>query len=54
MRMPDFESLVDDIYEAAAEPDCWPRIMHDIGKAAEAAGGALVARRADAWLGWRC
>ena len=52
--MPDFESLVDDIYEAAADPDCWPRIMHDIGKIAEAAGGALIARRADAWLGWRC
>jgi DNA-binding CsgD family transcriptional regulator len=52
--MPDFESIVDDIYEAAAEPDCWPRIMHDIGKAVEAAGGALIARRADAWLGWRC
>jgi DNA-binding CsgD family transcriptional regulator len=52
--MPDFESIVDDIYEAAAQPDCWPRIMHDIGKVAEAAGGALIARRADAWLGWRC
>ncbi|MBG0796616.1 helix-turn-helix transcriptional regulator [Methylocystis sp. L43] len=52
--MPDFESLVDDIYEAAADPDCWPRIMHDIGKVAEAAGGVLIARRADAWLGWRC
>jgi DNA-binding CsgD family transcriptional regulator len=54
LRMPDFESIVDDIYQAAADPDCWPRIMHDIGKAAEAAGGALIARRADAWLGWRC
>lgn len=52
--MPDFESLVDDIYEAAADPDCWPRIMHDIGKGVDAAGGALIARRADAWLGWRC
>ncbi|MBI1980629.1 MAG: helix-turn-helix transcriptional regulator [Methylocystis sp.] len=52
--MPDFESIVDNIYEAAAEPDCWPRIMHDIGKMAEAAGGAIIARRADAWLGWRC
>ncbi|PPC97432.1 MAG: LuxR family transcriptional regulator [Methylocystis sp.] len=52
--MPDFESLVDDIYEAAADPDCWPRIVHDIGKVAEAAGGVLIARRADAWLGWRC
>jgi DNA-binding CsgD family transcriptional regulator len=54
LGMPDFESLVDDIYEAAADPDCWPRIMHDIGKVAEAAGGVLIARRADAWLGWRC
>ncbi|WP_442756617.1 helix-turn-helix transcriptional regulator [Methylocystis sp. JAN1] len=52
--MPDFESLVDNIYEAAADPDCWPRIMHDIGKVADAAGGAIIARRADAWLGWRC
>ncbi|MGD9541211.1 helix-turn-helix transcriptional regulator [Methylocystis sp.] len=52
--MPDFESIVDDIYGAAADPECWPRIMHDIGRSAEAAGGAIIARRADAWLGWRC
>lgn len=52
--MPDFESLVDDIYAAAADPECWPRIMDDIGRLADAAGGALIARRADAWLGWRC
>lgn len=53
-RMQDFESIVDNIYEAAAEPDHWPRIMHDIGRSADAAGGALIARRADSWLGWRC
>jgi DNA-binding CsgD family transcriptional regulator len=52
--MPDFESLVDDIYEAAADPDCWPKIMHDMGRIADAAGGAIIARRADSWLGWRC
>ncbi|MFO1102465.1 MAG: hypothetical protein U1E20_06145 [Methylocystis sp.] len=28
--MPDFDSLVENIYEAAAEAERWPRIMHDV------------------------
>ncbi len=51
--MPVFESLVDQIYEAAADPALWPRVMHDIGGAVDAAGGIILTRRSDAWLGWR-
>lgn len=48
-----FESLVDQIYEAAADPGLWPQVMHDLGRSADAAGGIILTRRADAWLGWR-
>jgi DNA-binding CsgD family transcriptional regulator len=49
----DFETLVDQIYEAAANSDLWPRVIHDLGKVVDAAGGLIVTRRADAWIGWR-
>lgn len=51
--MPVLEFLVDQIYEAAANPDLWPQVMHDLGSAADAAGGIILTRRSDAWLGWR-
>lgn len=51
--MPDFESLVDQIYEAAANPDLWPQVMHHLGGAVHGAGGIILTRRSDAWLGWR-
>ncbi|MGJ0510822.1 helix-turn-helix transcriptional regulator [Methylocystis sp.] len=51
--MTDYEALVDQIYEAAADPELWPQVMHDLGGAVDAAGGIIVTRRADAWTGWR-
>ncbi|MCQ4188608.1 helix-turn-helix transcriptional regulator [Methylocystis suflitae] len=52
--MTDYESLVDQIYEAAANPDLWPQALRDLGGAVDAAGGIITTRRADAWTGWRC
>ena len=52
--MSDFETLVDQIYEAATNPDLWPQVMEDLGGAVDAAGGFLVTRRAEKWIGWRC
>ncbi|QGM44613.1 helix-turn-helix transcriptional regulator [Methylocystis heyeri] len=51
--MADFENLVDRIYEAAADADLWPQVMHDLGGAVDGAGGIILTRRSDAWLGWR-
>jgi DNA-binding CsgD family transcriptional regulator len=51
--MPDYESLVDQIYEAATNPDLWPQVMHDLGGAVDGAGGIILTRRSDSWLGWR-
>lgn len=51
--MTNFEPLVDRIYEAAADPDLWPRVLHDLGGTVDAAGGIILTRRSDAWLGWR-
>ncbi len=51
--MTDFETLVDQIYEAAADPDLWSRALHSLGGAVNAAGGIILTRRSDAWLGWR-
>jgi len=51
--MKEFETLVDRIYEAATNADLWPQVMHDLGETVGAAGGIILARRSDAWLGWR-
>lgn len=51
--MTGFEALVDQIYEAAVDPELWPRTLYDLGRVVDAAGGIIVTRRADAWLGWR-
>jgi hypothetical protein len=48
-----FEPLVDRIYEAAADPDLWPLVLHDLGRTVDGAGGILLTRRKDEWLGWR-
>jgi len=48
------EELVGRIYEAAAEPDGWPSVLHDIGQSVNAVGAALAAIRNDRWMGWRC
>lgn len=48
-----FEVLIDNIYGAAADPDLWPEVMYDLGRSVEAAGGIILARHSDAWVGWR-
>ena len=48
-----FEQLVDGIYEAAAFPDEWPAVLHEVASKGEAAGAGLLVRRSDAWIGWR-
>jgi hypothetical protein len=50
--MPDYELLVNQIYEAATEADLWPEVLHNLGSAVDSAGGALFARGGDAWQGW--
>ena len=51
--MPDFELLVERIYEAATDAELWPQVLHDVAGAVKAAGGVIVAGRPDAWTGWR-
>ncbi|BBU62312.1 LuxR family transcriptional regulator [Methylosinus sp. C49] len=51
--MIDFENLVELIYRAATDPDLWPLAMHELAASTEAAGGIILTRRSDAWVGWR-
>ena len=51
--MPNLEALVDNIYQAAANSDLWPQVMHDMARSVDAAGAIILTRRADAWIGWR-
>jgi DNA-binding CsgD family transcriptional regulator len=53
LPMNNYELIVDQIYEAAADANLWPNVMDQLSVAAEAAGGVIVTRRADAWTGWR-
>lgn len=39
--MPDFEPLVERIYEAATDAELWPEALHDVAGTVQAAGGAL-------------
>jgi DNA-binding CsgD family transcriptional regulator len=48
-----FETLVARIYEASADAELWPGVLHDIAGAVDAAGGVILTRRRDSWLGWR-
>lgn len=50
--MPPFEQLVDRIYSAAADPECWPSVLHDIGQSVDALASVLAVRT-DRWVGWR-
>ncbi|GEM_PF-5914650 len=43
-----FERLIDQIYEAAADPNLWPHVMHEFAGSVDAAGGIILTRRADA------
>jgi len=51
--MAEFEILVDQIYRAATDPDLWPQVLHDLAASVSAAGGVILTRRSDAWVGWR-
>jgi DNA-binding CsgD family transcriptional regulator len=51
--MADFETLVDRIYEASADAELWSEVMQDVAGAVDAAGGIILTRRSDSWLGWR-
>lgn len=46
-------SLLGRIYEAASEPDVWPEVLDSLSRLVGAAGGGLLTRRHDAWIGWR-
>ncbi len=48
------QELVGRIYEAAADPGCWPSVLHDLGQSVGAVAGAMLVTRADRWTGWRC
>jgi DNA-binding CsgD family transcriptional regulator len=50
--MDEHESLVDRIYEAAVQPEEWSSVLHDLGRTVDAAGGMLLTRRTDVWVGW--
>jgi hypothetical protein len=49
--MMDSESLVQDIYEAAAIPEAWPRVLEQLGRRIETPGVVLLTRRSDSWIG---
>ncbi len=48
-----FETLVDDIYEAAIYPEKWPCVLHELSQASGCAGGVILLRRSNNWIGWR-
>lgn len=49
--MMEYERLVDAIYEAAAVPGEWPKVLHELAVMVEGAGTIMVTRRRDNWLG---
>jgi DNA-binding CsgD family transcriptional regulator len=51
--MNNFDSLIDTIYAAAADPHLWDDALHGVARTVGGAGAFLVTRRADSWLGWR-
>jgi len=50
--MVDREGLIQDIYEAAALPEHWPRVLEQIGRTVGTRHAVMGARRSDAWTGW--
>jgi len=50
----DFEGLVDQIYEAAIYPEKWASALHDLSMISGCAGGIILLRRSNNWIGWRC
>ena len=47
-----FDDIVGDIYQAAAVPEMWPAVLHEIGACVQAPVAALLAVRGDQWVGW--
>jgi DNA-binding CsgD family transcriptional regulator len=47
-----FEAIVDRIYQATAEPEQWPTVLHDIGQTVTAPTLLLITVRRDQWVGW--
>jgi len=50
--MIDRETLIQDIYEAAALPEQWPRVLEQIGSTVGTRHAVMGTRRSDAWTGW--
>ena len=50
--MVDRETLIQDIYEAAALPEQWPRVLEQIGSTVGTRHAVMGTRRSDAWTGW--
>jgi hypothetical protein len=48
------EALADRIYEAAIYPDNWFATLHELSLVSASAGGVILQRRSDNWIGWRC
>jgi len=48
----DRETLIQDIYEAAALPEQWPRVLEQIGSTVGAKHAVMGTRRSDDWIGW--
>lgn len=49
----DESELIDRIYEAAVAPGLWPAVLTDLAASARSSWAVLLARRNDAWTGWR-
>jgi DNA-binding CsgD family transcriptional regulator len=50
--MIDRETLIQDIYEAAALPEHWPRVLEQIGSTVGTRHAVIGTGRSDAWFGW--
>lgn len=46
------ETLIDQIYEAAAVPESWPQVLASMCEVSRGAGFALLTRRSDNWTGY--
>lgn len=50
----DFETLVENIYEASVDPDLWPSVLNEVSGVAGAVGTLFAVLRDNEWVGWRC
>ena len=49
--MPDFEALIDRIYEVSVVPGEWPSLLHDLSDIVDGQGACFTVKRHDSWLG---